>query len=185
MTDILNDPAFPRSGTRVHVEVYRSARSMGADPSYTRVEGSLLAAVSAGRNTVLLGIRASSAVNSTLPVHDDFALGGFQHLSGLRPRDIIGDQFAPGSVTFRRRMVPQAYGHPSHRTEGWQSVSRILRRGWQRLVEPEFREVGQSGGWCLTFRRDGNPFRATLSGVRALHPGRRYRASAFGKSLLV
>ena len=140
LTDLLDGPAFPRSGTRAHFEAYRSARSLGADPSYTRLEGSFLAAVSAGRNTVLAGLRAGGAVNSTLPVHDDFSLGGFRQLSGLRPRDLVGNQFAFGHVTFRRRLanIPAApeggnlyLGFSAEAGNAW-SESRLVR--WDNLI---------------------------------------------------
>ena len=103
--DFLDDRAFPRRGLRGSFEVYRSDRSFGATLDYTRVEGALLAAFSYGRTTVLLGGRAGSAFDSPLPVHHDFALGGFQRLSGLLSREIVGSRYGFARVTVQTRLA--------------------------------------------------------------------------------
>jgi NTE family protein len=103
--DLLDDASFPTSGSRGRVEVYRSAESLGADPTYTRLEGALLTALSKGRNTMVLEGRFGTAFSSDLPVHHDFALGGFQQLSGLRPRQLVGSRYALARATFRRKMA--------------------------------------------------------------------------------
>ncbi len=103
--DLLDDASFPTSGTWGHVEAFRSARSLGADPTYTRVEGAWLTALSKGRTTTVLEGRFGTAFGSDLPVHHDFALGGFQQLSGLRPRQLVGSRYALGRATFRRNLA--------------------------------------------------------------------------------
>jgi NTE family protein len=103
--DVLDDRSFPRSGVWAFFEAYRSERSLGASLEYTRLEGAFLAAFSRGRNTVLLGGRAGSAIDSTLPVHHDFALGGLQRMSGLLARDILGNHYGFARVTFQTRLA--------------------------------------------------------------------------------
>ena len=103
--DVLDDRPFPRSGVWAFLEAYRSDRSLGASREYTRLEGAFLTAFSHGRNTVLLGGRAGSAIDSTLPVDHDFALGGFQRMSGLLPRDMVGNHYGFAHVTVQSRLV--------------------------------------------------------------------------------
>jgi hypothetical protein len=67
--------------------------------------GAFLTAFSRGRNTMLLGGRAGSAIDSTLPVHHDFALGGFQRMSGLLPRDMVGNHYGFAHVTVQTRLA--------------------------------------------------------------------------------
>ena len=58
--DLLDDASFPRSGTWARIEAYRSARSLGADPTYTRLESAFLTALSRGSNTMLVELRVRS-----------------------------------------------------------------------------------------------------------------------------
>ena len=102
--DFLDDPAFPRSGMRGWLEAYRSDESLGASLEYTRLEGAFQTAFSRGPTTVILGGRAGSAFDSALPVHHDFSLGGFQRLSGLLPRDVVGNHYGFAHVTVQTRV---------------------------------------------------------------------------------
>ena len=38
-------------------------------------------------------------------MHHDFALGGFQQLSGLRPREVVGSRYGLARATFRRNLT--------------------------------------------------------------------------------
>ncbi|RMH13968.1 MAG: hypothetical protein D6701_11775, partial [Gemmatimonadetes bacterium] len=102
--DFLDSRAFPTRGTAAHVEAYRAARALGADPAYTRLEAALLHAFTRGATTLVVEARAGNAPGVALPVHHDFSLGGFQRLSGLRPRSVTGDRYAFGRLTVRRRV---------------------------------------------------------------------------------
>lgn len=102
--DLLDDAAFPTSGTRVRIEAFRSASTLGANPSYTRLEATGLAAFSRRSTTLLLEARAGTSAGTTLPVHHDFALGGFQRLSGVRPREFLGDKYGFGRFGVRRKV---------------------------------------------------------------------------------
>ncbi len=92
------------SRQRGSVEAYRSDESLGANLEYTRLEGAFLAALSRGPTTVLLGVRGGSAFDSTLPVHHDFSLGGFQRMSGLLPREVVGNHYGFARVTVRTQL---------------------------------------------------------------------------------
>ena len=103
--DLLDDASFPTEGTRGQVELFRSAESLGADPTYTRLEASWMMAASKGWNTTELEGRFGTGFGADLPVHHDFALGGFQRLSGLRPRQLVGSRYMLARATFRRRLT--------------------------------------------------------------------------------
>jgi NTE family protein len=104
--DWLDDRAFPGSGIAGSLELYRGAGSLGSEPTYTRAEGSILTAVSRGDDALLMAARAGTSFDGgPLPPNHDLALGGFNQLSGLRPRELVGDHLLFGRVTYRRRLT--------------------------------------------------------------------------------
>jgi NTE family protein len=104
--DKLDDRAFPGSGFAGFLELYRGAEVLGSAPTYSRAEGSLLAAVSRGDDALLLAAQGGTSFDGRpLPPNHDLALGGFNQLSGLRPRDLVGNHLLFGRVTYRRRVA--------------------------------------------------------------------------------
>jgi len=128
--DLIDDPSCPTRGTWGRVEVFRSARSLGADPTYTRLDASLLMALSRGRNTTVFEGRFSTAFSSDLPVHHDFALGGTAAV-GAAAAIALGQSLRLGP-----RHVSAKSGHAQHGAGGRGSACGVLAGGGQRLVRP-------------------------------------------------
>ena len=103
--DMLDDRGFPTRGLTAHVELYNGLRALGSDPTYTRVVGGVTGVISRGPDTFILAAKAGTGFSRALPRHDDFSLGGFLDLSGLRPRTVTGNHMVFGRVTYRRRVA--------------------------------------------------------------------------------
>jgi NTE family protein len=104
--DQLDSVKFPRSGYAAAVEVFDSETGLGAQDDYTRWEGSALAAFSFGDNTVQAAMKGGSAVgSSTLPIYDEFSLGGFLQLSGYRTGQFYGESVTFGRLVYYRKLA--------------------------------------------------------------------------------
>jgi NTE family protein len=101
--DRLDDVHFPTSGTRAHVLV-EHARAADSFPSYTRIDAGLLGVRSAGPHTVMTGLDIGTSLGSTLPLYEEFELGGFLQLSGLRRRQVAGRYRGLGRLIYVNRV---------------------------------------------------------------------------------
>jgi len=102
--DQIDDPYFPRKGTFARVDLGFSREGFGADDEYDRLSASVVEALSAGKNTWLIGLEFGTDLGSTLPFYADFSLGGFLNLSGL-PRDsLAGPKLGMGRVVYYRQV---------------------------------------------------------------------------------
>lgn len=142
--DALDNRAFPAKGAVARVGLYRSVAGIGADSVYTRASGRAMAAFSRGPNTLLLAARAGTSFDGRLPRHDDFSLGGFLELSGLRPRELTGNHLALGRVTYRRRLATL----PTTVAGGdlYLGVSGEVGNVWRTRGEVSLRDLRTSGG---------------------------------------
>ncbi len=108
--DMLDDRGFPTRGVTARVELYNGLRALGSDPTYTRLAVGATGVISRGPNTFIFAGKGGTSFSRPLPRHDDFSLGGFMELSGLRPRTVTGNHVVFGRLTYRRRIatVPTA-----------------------------------------------------------------------------
>ncbi|MCC6609796.1 MAG: patatin-like phospholipase family protein [Burkholderiales bacterium] len=97
MFDQLDSLTFPRNGFGATANVFSSQSHLGADDQYTKWDADAVGAYSIGNHTLQLGAKAGGAVGSELPYYDQFSLGGFLQLSGLKSFQLYG-----GSVQFGR-----------------------------------------------------------------------------------
>jgi NTE family protein len=102
--DRLDKAFFPRHGARFLLSGRFSRDALGADREYERVEFVLNKAQSSGRNTFVVRLRAGDDFDSSVPLYDDFELGGFLNLSGLRRNELRGQRLAFGALIYYRRL---------------------------------------------------------------------------------
>jgi NTE family protein len=95
--DQLDSVTFPRSGVGATANVFASQSHLGADDQYTKWDADAIGAYSIGNHTLQLGAKAGGALGSDLPIYDQFSLGGFLQLSGLKSFQLYG-----GAVQFGR-----------------------------------------------------------------------------------
>jgi NTE family protein len=86
------DTGFPMSGSYVKLTGFFARRNLGSEINYNKVDISGLHAVGNGEHTVILSAEAGSSFGSDIPIYDQFTLGGFLSLSGLRQQQLRGQK---------------------------------------------------------------------------------------------
>lgn len=106
VSDQLNYANFPSDGYRLQGEALVGRRSVDGAPStrFTRFDGSATYAHSWGVHTLNAGARVAHASQIPVGAIDEYALGGFQQLSGYRPGQIAGNYLAFGRLTYYQRL---------------------------------------------------------------------------------
>ncbi len=98
--DQLDSLDFPRNGFGLTATVFDSEPGLGADDSYTKWDVDFLGAYSLGPHALSLGLKGGGALRSTLPSYDQFSLGGFLQLSGLKTFQLYGAELAFGRLVY-------------------------------------------------------------------------------------
>ena len=96
--DQLDNVNFPNNGYLAQAGVLSSLKALGSTDEYYKVQGSVLGAFTYRKQTVLVSLSAGSRIGNQLPFYDQFDLGGFLHLSGLRSNQVLGQSMALGRV---------------------------------------------------------------------------------------
>lgn len=92
--DLLDQPHFPRSGLHATLEMDAARENLGASFEYDRLYASAGFATSFGRSTLLFTGEYGSSFGTALPLYQQFTLGGFASLAGLREDQLRGDEMA-------------------------------------------------------------------------------------------
>jgi len=98
--DQLDSLDFPRNGFGFTATVFDSEPGLGADDSYAKWDVDFLGAYSVGPHALSLGLKAGGALRNTLPSYDQFSLGGFLQLSGLKTFQLYGAELAFGRMVY-------------------------------------------------------------------------------------
>ena len=134
--DMLDDPQFPKNGTRINLDWLQSKRSFGADNDFDIALATIDHAWSWGRNdknTILGGLEYATTINSPGEVQDFFSLGGFLRLSGLERGAVTGPHAGLARLTFYRELgtgnaafdMPLYFGASVEAGNAWQDRSDI------------------------------------------------------------
>ena len=104
--DRLDNINFPRKGYFARGNLYASTDVLGADESYTRWDVRLSAPITWGAHTVEVLAAAGGKLGSDLvPLYDQFELGGFLNLSGLRRAQLRTEDFYFGRLIYRANVA--------------------------------------------------------------------------------
>ncbi len=103
--DTLDSATLPRRGNRVVLDLRAPEPALGADLDFQRVSGHWTAAYSSGAHTLVSRAEFGAGFGDELPYYDQFALGGFQRLSGYAVDELRGDRMAFGSLTYYYRLT--------------------------------------------------------------------------------
>lgn len=101
--DRLDARVFPRRGWYLGVNAYFSKEILGADDEYSKVEGRLQGFKSRGNHTLGGEFRCGDALDSDVPVYDQYAIGGLPTIPGLAPGELRGSYYDVARVTYRYR----------------------------------------------------------------------------------
>lgn len=103
--DTLDSRYVPRSGTRLAVDFFSPQPALGADVDYNRLSADWIGATSFGKSTLVGQVQLGSSFGGDMPFYDQFALGGFQRLSGYASEQFRGNVVAFGGLTYYRQIA--------------------------------------------------------------------------------
>ena len=98
--DTLDNPYLPRHGNRLTIDLVAPQPGMGAEVNFRRLAGRWTGAVSYGKHTLVGRAMAGTSMGVEMPYFDQFALGGFQQLSGYATNQFRANRFGFGSLTY-------------------------------------------------------------------------------------
>ncbi|WP_439586010.1 patatin-like phospholipase family protein [Hydrogenophaga sp.] len=140
IADQLDYANFPSNGYRAKGEVVLGRRTYhgvatGSD-SFTRLEGTATGVKTWGVHTLNAGARLAYASQIPLGAVDEYALGGFQQLSGYRVGQVAGNYLVFGRLTYYQRLPYSAgvaralfVGGSLEAGNAWTNRSDITLRG--------------------------------------------------------
>jgi len=98
-------PAIPTRGAEVTAGLDVSRASLGAEADYDRATLGSALFFGAGRHTGFVIAQAASALGSTIPIYDQFTLGGLFNLSGYAEGEFRGSYGGSGGVGYHFRIA--------------------------------------------------------------------------------
>lgn len=108
IADQLDFANFPSRGYRAEGEVVLGRRSFSGvatgSGSFTRLEGTATGVKTWGVHTLNMGARFAYASQIPVGAADEYALGGFQQLSGYRVGQVAGNYLLFGRATYYQRL---------------------------------------------------------------------------------
>jgi NTE family protein len=114
--DGLDRPSFAHSGAAAQIDIGLARTEMGSDAPYRKACLRARQAASLGRYSLQWGLEAGDAGDEALPPDEQFSLGGFLRLSGLRSGQLRGDHLGLGKLMFYRSVgtLPSVLGHGTY-----------------------------------------------------------------------
>jgi len=101
--DRIDDVYFPRRGQMMSLDFER-ALATDSLSAFSRFRAKGVHFFSSGPHTVALGAEIGTTFGSPLPLYEEFELGGFLRLSGLRRRQIAGPYLGFGRLIYLNRV---------------------------------------------------------------------------------
>jgi NTE family protein len=103
--DRLDDGDFPRRGQSGSAEIELSRRALGSAQRYDRLQANVNHLSTWGENTFFIAADGGSSLGTDLPPQEEFLLGGFASLSGLRQEERRGNVFATARLGYFRTIL--------------------------------------------------------------------------------
>lgn len=113
VADQLDDWSFPADAWYAELAGRHGRDAFGGERAFGRIAFSMVTALELNaRNRLLWSIRGGARVAGVLPLHEQFTLGGFLSLSGLRQQELRGDYMFMTRLLWYRRLfsLPPALG---------------------------------------------------------------------------
>ena len=110
--DTLDRPSIPHRGTQAVIRGRFARETFGAADSYDKVEMGAVKFVGFGRHTIWGSISAGGDLGSTIPLYDEFTMGGLLSLGGYAEEELRGATYrqAGTGYHFRLLQLPQGLG---------------------------------------------------------------------------
>ncbi len=95
---------FPTKGYKLDIDYLDVMRTPDTLDRYGKVDGKAGGAWSVGDFILLGNLEGGTTTRGTLPLADLFSLGGLGRLSAFAPNQILGEEYALGSLQFQYRL---------------------------------------------------------------------------------
>lgn len=109
------DIGFPMSGSYLTVNGFLARSGLGSDVNFDKLEvtGTQAFGNAGGTHSMILTANVGTSFGTTLPFYDEFTLGGFLSLSGLRQEQLRGQRVFAAHVIYLQRLgsLPSVLGH--------------------------------------------------------------------------
>lgn len=133
------DTGFPMSGSYLTLNGFFARGGLGSDINYDKLELTGAQAFGNGSHSLILTTDVGTSFRTNIPFYDEFTLGGFLSLSGLRTEQLRGQQVFSAHVVYLERVgsLPSVIGNGLYigaSLEGgnvWNSDQHITLRGLQ------------------------------------------------------
>lgn len=113
MDTLEGDTGFPMSGSYVQFTGFFARGNLGSEIDYDKADITGLHAFGNGQHTVILSAEVGSSFGSDIPLYDQFTLGGFLSLSGLRQQQLRGQKLLNARAIYLNRIaiLPSVMGN--------------------------------------------------------------------------
>jgi NTE family protein len=108
----LDRPTIATSGGELRAGVAFSRRALGAEADYDKAYGGASRFFGRGRHTGFVVVDGGSNLGSTIPLYDEFTLGGLFSLGGYSEGELRGQYFATAKLGYHYRIaaLPAGFG---------------------------------------------------------------------------
>ena len=139
LDSLQGDTGFPMSGSYLTLTGFWARDWLGSDVNYNKLELTGAQAFGDGTHSLVLTTDIGSSLHTSMPFYDEFTLGGFLSLSGLRNQQLRGQQVLSMHVIYLQRVgnLPSVLGNGWYvgvSLEGgnvWDSTQNISAHGLQ------------------------------------------------------
>ncbi|WP_417456637.1 patatin-like phospholipase family protein [Kordiimonas sp.] len=147
-TDTFDNADFPHKGSGLTI-VYSDGRTfLGGESTVNKLEAGYTHTMTWGRNTLTGFVSSGMAYGGDETETDDFSLGGFLNLSGLRQDQISGKYYGLAGLAYYRRLnqggIASLFGVPIYA-----GLSLEAGNTWNRSSDIEFSKLRYGGSVFL------------------------------------
>lgn len=147
-TDTFDNADFPHRGSGLIIEYSDGRTFLGGESTVNTLEASYSRTQTWGRNTLTGFINSGMAYGGDETETDEFSLGGFLNLSGLRQNQISGKYYGVAGFAYYRRLnhggVASLFGVPIYA-----GLSLEAGNTWNRSSDIEFSKLRYGGSIFL------------------------------------
>ncbi|HET7921233.1 MAG TPA: patatin-like phospholipase family protein [Gammaproteobacteria bacterium] len=107
------DTGFPTAGSYLKMSGLLARKALGSDVSYSKLDARATQVFGNNGQALIVSAEAGSSLGSEIPLYDEFTLGGFLSLSGLRQQQLRGQKLLRAQAIYLNRFanLPSVLGN--------------------------------------------------------------------------
>jgi len=140
--DKLDLAGLPLGGYAGYLKYSGDRATFGGDRDFDQLEARLIGAGTWGRNTFNVSLEGGSALNSALPEHRMFTLGGLDRLTGYSREQLRGQEYLLGQLKWHHKI----HGGASPFSSSWYLTTRLeAGNAWYQAEGAALRDLRTTG----------------------------------------